>query len=97
MTVLWWEMACFHTDKSSPSPPTFAALSGRSKHFLTTNLMQCGFLSKRLHKTLCLRHEEVQKTCGGDVGMEGGNESGRDGRVVISWPLMTRWRHAGIQ
>lgn len=29
--------------------------------------------------------------------MEEGNESSRDGRVMISWPLMTRWRRAAIQ
>lgn len=31
------------------------------------------------------------------VGMEGSNESGRDGRVVISWPLTARWRLVASQ
>ena len=31
------------------------------------------------------------------VRVEEGNESGRDGRVMIAWPPMTRWRRAAIQ
>lgn len=31
------------------------------------------------------------------VGVQKGNESSRGDKVVISWLLKTRWRHAAIQ
>lgn len=76
--LLHWEMACFHTDNSSlisPAPP------GRSKYFLTSDLMRCGFLRKPLHKTRRLGHEKVQSCVG-----SGGNRTrqrvwqGREGK-----------------
>lgn len=81
-------MACFHTDNSSPISP---APPGRSKYFLTSDLMRCGFLRKPLHKTRRLGHETVQSCVG-----SGGNrtrqqvwqETGRE----ITWSLKTHRR-----
>lgn len=71
------------------TPPQFSpALSGRSKHFPTTNLMQCGFLSRQLHKTLCLGHEWWEWK-----GVMSPAE------MAESWypePLKTHWRYTAI-